>query len=61
MSKDFITLKLSYNKSDLIDEETLQEVYGGDIVAYLKEFLEEDGKHGFIDWFEIEDIKEENR
>lgn len=55
-NKDYLLLRVSYDKQDLIDNETLQEVYGGDIIAYMEEFLEDDGKHGFIDWFEIEDI-----
>lgn len=59
MSKDCITVRLSYNKEDLIDEETLIEDYNGDIVEYLKSFLKDEGKHGFIDWFEIENIEEE--
>lgn len=58
-NKDYLLLRVSYDKQDLIDDNTLQEVYGGDITAYLKQFLEDDGKYGFMDWFEIEDIVEE--
>lgn len=58
-NKDYLLLRVSYDKRDLVDDETLQEVYGGDIVTYLKQFLEEDGKYGFMDWFEIENIVEE--
>lgn len=58
MSKDYVTVKLSYDKDDLIDEETLIEHYNGDIVGYLKSFLKDEGKHEFIDWFEIESIEE---
>ena len=57
-NKDYLLLRVSYDKQDLIDNETLQEVYGGDIIAYMKEFLEDDGKYGFIDWFDIEGIIE---
>ncbi|WNO47311.1 hypothetical protein [Vibrio phage vB_VibM_10AMN] len=59
MSKDCITVNLSYDKEDLIDEETLIEDYNGDIVEYLKSLLKDGGKHEFIDWFEIENIEEE--
>ena len=59
MNKDYITVKLSYDKDDLIDEETLIEYYNGDIVEYLKSFLKDEGKHEFIDWFEVESIEEE--
>ncbi|UZV41240.1 hypothetical protein vBVpaMR16F_174 [Vibrio phage vB_VpaM_R16F] len=59
MTKDYITVKLSYDKDDLIDEETLVEYYNGDIVEYLKSFLKDEGKYEFIDWFEIESMEEE--
>ena len=58
MNKDYITVKLSYDKEDLIDEETLIEGYNGDIVEYLKSLLKDEGKHEFIDWFEIESMEE---
>lgn len=58
MTKDYIKVKLSYDKDDLIDEETLIEDYNGDIVKYLKSFLKDEGKHGFIDWFDVESIEE---
>ena len=58
MSKDYIKVKLSYDEEDLIDEETLIEDYNGDIVEYLKSLLKDEGKHGFIDWFEIESMEE---
>ncbi|HAS2539983.1 TPA: hypothetical protein I6W52_003197 [Vibrio cholerae] len=57
-NKDYPLLRVSYDKRDFIDDETLQKYYGGDIVTYLKQLLEEDGRYGFIDWFEIEDIVE---
>lgn len=59
-NKDYLLLRVSYDKQGLIDDETLQECYGGNIVAYLKQLLEEDGRYGFIDWFEIKDIVEVN-
>lgn len=46
MTKDYINLKLSYTKDELIDEESLQKYYNGDIIAYLKEFLADDGRYG---------------
>lgn len=55
-NKGYLLLRVSYDKATMIDEETLQEYYDGDIIAYMKEFLGDDGKYGFIDWFEIEDI-----
>lgn len=58
MTKDYVTVKLSYDKEDLIDEETLIEDYNGDIVEYLKSLLQDEGKHEFIDWFEIESMEE---
>lgn len=58
MTKDYIKVKLSYDKEDLIDEETLIEDYNGDIVEYLKSFPRDEGKHEFIDWFEIESMEE---
>ena len=58
MTKDYIKVKLSYDKEDLIDEETLIEDYNGDIVEYLKSSLKDEGKHEFIDWFEIESMEE---
>lgn len=58
MSKDYINLRLSYSKDFFIDEESLQKYYGGDIIAYLKEFLATEGKTEFIDCFEIENIAE---
>ena len=57
-NKDYLLLWVSYDKATMVDDETLQEVYGGDITAYMKEFLEDNGKYGFIDWFDIEDILE---
>lgn len=60
MTKDYINLKLSYTKDELIDEESLQKYYNGDIIAYLKEFLADDGKFEFMDWFEIEGMGESN-
>lgn len=60
MTKDYINLKLSYSKDFFIDEESLQKYYDGDIIAYLKEFLADDGKFAFIDCFEIEDMEEIN-
>lgn len=58
MVKDYIKVKLSYDKEDLIDEETLIEDYNGDIVEYLKSLLKDEGKYEFIDWFEIESMEE---
>lgn len=58
MTKDYIKVRLSYDKDDLIDEETLIEYHNGDIVEYLKSFLKDEGKHEFIDWFEVESIEE---
>ncbi len=57
-NKDYLLLRVSYDKQDLIDDETLQECYSGDITKWLKEFLVEDGKFVFIDCFDIEDIEE---
>lgn len=57
MTKDYITVKLSY-EDDLIDEETLIEDYNGDIVEYLKSLLKDEGKREFMDWFEVESMEE---
>ncbi|HBK7466465.1 TPA: hypothetical protein LNG11_003547, partial [Vibrio cholerae] len=43
-NKDYLLLRVSYDKRDFIDDETLQKYYGGDIVTYLKQLLEEDGR-----------------
>ncbi len=59
-NKDYLLLRVSYDRGTMIDDETLQECYDGDITKWLKEFLVDDGKFAFIDCFDLEDVVEEN-
>lgn len=55
-----VNLKLTCkDESILISPEEVEDLYGGSYLLYLKEFLKEEGKFEFIDWFEPEIVSME--